>query len=187
MANISKFQIFNNCIDSLKETSKDQKNSQYMNNSSMDVVNFDKVKNTYSISGLNTSDFRSNDALIILNNDTNYIFVEFKNGTIDSGPKYELELEKIRNKINESLWIFNSITNFNISNDKASVKYILVYNASKNRKFAIKKSQSIKAGKKFFADNKLEHFLAFFKDVQTVTQIEFDQIINSIHSGTYIF
>ncbi|OEJ14040.1 hypothetical protein BFL38_04715 [Brachyspira hampsonii] len=75
--------ILKNNIDTLKNTSKDfsnKNNIQYMTESKINVINFDKVvieyKNKYCIENLT----KSNDALYISNE--NYYFIEFKNGKL---------------------------------------------------------------------------------------------------------
>ena len=75
VSSISKFSIFNQCIDTISNTSLDKSSSVRMSQSTLNVVNFDKVTSVYVLSGtsISTSGFRSNDALIVLNNDSNYI------------------------------------------------------------------------------------------------------------------
>lgn len=189
MPQLSTYQIFNDCIDNLYNTSLDNKTSEHMSqNTTLEVINFDKVAEQHTFSGTNiiTSGFRSNDALIILNNGSQYIFVEFKNGNIDATPNIEFKQEQIRTKINESLWIFNDITGKDVSYTRSNVKYVLVYNKDRNKRFALKKSLSTKAKRKLII-NRLEHFFCLFKDIQTLNEDEFNTLINDIEFGSYSF
>lgn len=108
MINLNSKNILTDNLVTLKETSYDKNNSQYMTNSTFQVVDFDKVKDSYSFrgTGLSSRNMRSNDALVILDKISNphFIFIEFKNGNLDRYCE-ELKHEKIRSKINESLWI----------------------------------------------------------------------------------
>ena len=58
--------------------------------------------------------------LFLFRKKNDFTFIEFKNGSIES--------ENIRNKINESLHIFNDTINENLKYDREHVDYILVYN-----------------------------------------------------------
>ena len=130
MINLNSKNILTDNLVTLKETSYDKNNSQYMTNSTFQVVDFDKVKDSYSFrgTGLSSRNMRSNDALVILDKISNphFIFIEFKNGNLDRYCE-ELKHEKIRSKINESLWILNDILAETISFDKQNINYILVY------------------------------------------------------------
>ena len=100
MIDFSKPNKLTNYQKTLKEISFDRANKQYMTQSEFKAIDFDCVKESY-YSGL-----RSNDALIITDFlKGKFLFIEFKNGNIKS----ELEKEKIRSKIGESLLIINDI------------------------------------------------------------------------------
>lgn len=98
----------------------------YMTNSEIQVINFDKVKESY-IREMNLSNIPcSNDALYI-GKDKKLFFVEFKNGVIKKS-----DIFNIYNKIYDSLLIFNDIIGENISFCRQHLYFILVYNERKN-------------------------------------------------------
>ena len=91
MIDISSKNILIDNFTSLKETSYDKTNSEYMTESQFQVVDFDKVKDVYTfkVSGLSSKKLRSNDALVILSEGekNKFIFIEFKNGKITAEKK----------------------------------------------------------------------------------------------------
>lgn len=116
--------IFKKNKKTLKETSKDD---------NVDVVDlldnaiyFDGVKNEYN-SHLNLKQCpKSIDAVLELDNYKNIIFVEFKNGNIDSNELYE-----ICKKIYDTLLIFSDITKKTIDFMRENIEFILVCNGAK--------------------------------------------------------
>lgn len=189
MINLNSKNILTNNMATLKDTSYDKDNSQYMTNSTFQVVDFDKVKDTYSFkgSGLSSRNMRSNDALVILDKTSNphFIFIEFKNGNLDRYCE-KLEHEKIRSKINESLWILNDILDETLSFDQQNINYILVYNKSKNSNYSIKNTIAKRAGKTFLITG-FNRYSVFFHDIKTVNEDEFKTIVSSLEKSKYVF
>lgn len=123
MRDIQKIEFFRDSITTLRETSYDEKNDEYMTESMMHVIDFDAVTQKY-IKGLNTSYFAaSNDALIDIGNEK-LAFVEFKNGSLK---KY-----KVRRKIYDSMLILCDLLDSDISEIREKLDYILVYNGEKH-------------------------------------------------------
>lgn len=118
----------------LKETSYDKVNNEYMVESDLQVCSFDKVKEWYvgnKIPYVNPNP-KSNDALFF--GQTESFFIEFKNGKIDNAVNYE-----INKKIYDSLLILFDL-NYkdkegkkvdSISYTRSNMNYILVYNKNK--------------------------------------------------------
>lgn len=176
--------IFKENISSFKETSRDSDGDMpgYMTNSEIQVINFDKVKESY-IREMNLSNIPcSNDALYI-GKDRGIVFVEFKNGVLKKS-----DIFNVYNKIYDSLLIFNDIVGENITFCRQNLSFILVYNERKNTcetndtgrqassKAIISKYIHNKAKKKFvrFGLDRFEKI--YFKEVYTYTQNEFEEI-----------
>ena len=176
--------IFKDNLSSFRETSRDTdgQESGCMTNSEIQVINFDKVKESYISEMKLPNTPCSNDALYI-GKDEKIFFVEFKNGV--------MKKEKIFNvyyKIYDSLLIFNDIVGENISFCRKNLYFILVYNEGKNScesdkvgqqdssKAIISKYVHNKAKKKFvrFGLDRFEKI--YFKEVFTYTEYEFEKI-----------
>lgn len=115
----------------LKETSIDthiQGQINYQTQLLVEVINFDKVKESYA-EKLHLKIFpMSNDALL----DTGkgiIEFIEFKAGKIKKHSKKEHE---IRKKIYDSVIIYTDLTGEKVSDMRQNVEYILVYNSLAN-------------------------------------------------------
>lgn len=127
--------------DSLKNCSMDTKNDEFMTESELQVVNFDKVKSLYIADlGLQDSKAHSVDAFVKGKNGSFY-FIEFKNGDI-SGIKNEIHL-----KIRDSLLLICDICKKEISDTRKDITFVFVYNEekanfSRQDKIAIAKANS---------------------------------------------
>lgn len=163
-------EVFRDNLSTLKETSCDSngKETEYMVNSEVQVVNFDKVKDSYIRSLKPVITPSSNDALY-LGRDNNLYFIEFKNGKLDHKQK-----SKLYYKIYDSLLIFTDIIGENISYCRKNLSYVLVYNEEKNSKAEIAQHITRKANLPFVRFG-LERFAnVYFKDVLTYTKNEFE-------------
>ena len=91
MINIGEYPILNHVI-TLKRASKDENGGhvEYMTESQVDVINFDKVKEAYAREKGLKSHPKSNDALYIQSGDID-TFIEFKNGYMEKGKGPELK------------------------------------------------------------------------------------------------
>lgn len=192
MIDLDKEKLFSENIDTLKHTSADGSNSEYLSNSNLSVINFDKVKDSYCLNLKHNSSAKlhSNDALYVDKSKSKFIFIEFKNGKLEGQ-----EFKDVQLKISESLLMFNDIINENLSFDRANVNYILVYNKEKNLAFEIQRTSSlskfnkilaIKAGKRFCI-NGFDRYFYFFHDVKTINQEEFNEIELKLQNNTYEF
>ena len=180
-------EIFKNNISSLKDTSRDSDSEVpgYMTDSEIQVINFDKVKESYIRKMNLTNTPCSNDALYI-GKDKRIFFIEFKNGVMKNQKIYN-----VYNKIYDSLLIFNDIVGENISFCRKHLYFILVYNEGKNScekysgwqqdssKAVISKYVHDKAKKKFvrFGLDRFEKI--YFKKVFTYTESEFEHVFLS--------
>lgn len=128
MININEIEIFNAHIDTLKNTSKDTENEDYMVESNLRVVNFDDVKRDY-INSLNLPVYKdgkserckSFDALYVDKKGTVF-FIEFKNGKMTG------ETKKVEIKMRDGLLLFCDLTEKNLGFTRKYVEFILVYN-----------------------------------------------------------
>lgn len=187
MINIDDFEIFNENITSLKETSKDDSNKEVMTECLVQAVNFDKVMKNFCNKNLTTR-LKSIDALLNCN-DKEITFIEFKNGHINNNK----DPYKIKEKIYNSVLVLSIITDKTVSEIKNCTNFILVYNNKKNQE------ETEKGGKKDryndspsrdSIENKISsfanrNFIRFgldmfesycFKTVNTYTEDEFEEI-----------
>lgn len=125
MNNINEIEIFKNNKDTLKNISGDK--SEYMTESLLEAINFDKVKKEYCCSLKLSNLPTSCDALYQAEE---IFFIEFKNGSMSSGKIYE-----IHKKIYDSILIFMELTGFKINEVREKVNFILVYNESKTKEY----------------------------------------------------
>lgn len=191
--------IFENNISTLKDTSIDKSPDsngivtiEYMTESKLEVVNFDKVKEEYIKKFKEAEMIKSIDALIV-EKDLE-VFVEFKNGDIsyyknskkDSDDLSEHCLKNnilydIEWKIRDSLLIYCDLLKKNISYTREKTDFILVYNEFKNKNKArddMKKSINRLSKKE---DELVKwgfgKYKFFFRNVHTYTQKEFESYI----------
>ena len=118
----------------LKQTSKDDNNEEYMTESTIRVINFDSVGgDKYSKNNKLNIQLKTNDVLF-LHNDKKYTFIEFKNGKLlDKTNKIDMKkLKDIELKILNSLFVLGDIEEKSLSSLKEITDYILVYNEEKN-------------------------------------------------------
>lgn len=191
MSNFSSIEILENNLTTLRETSFDKDNNMYMSQSSAEVVDFDKVKESCFINGISTKELRSNDALIINRENERYLFIEFKNGNITS----KIKKEEIRTKISESLLILNHILDKDLKYDKEHISYILVYNKEKNKEFENQRFSSLSKMSNILGNySKMSYLIKgfgryniFFRNVKTINEEEFQDISKQLENKTYNF
>lgn len=191
MINFEDYPILKNNMSTLRETSidyHDKEHISYMTSSSRSAVNFDGVKSEY-VKHLSLSENpKSNDALF-MSNRNDLVFVEFKNGFMDSEKKFA-----VRKKIYDSVIILTDILNMGISNLKDHMQYILVYNENvnaeekeiKNKKLYVQPSESFDNFAKIISRQAKSEYVCFgvkifenycFKNVHTYTEKEFEQFL----------
>ena len=118
----------------LKQTSKDDNNEEYMTESTIKVINFDSVGgDKYSKNNRLNIQLKTNDVLFLHNN-KEYTFIEFKNGKLlDKTNKIDIKkLKDIELKILNSLFVLGDIEEKSLSSLKEITDYVLVYNEEKN-------------------------------------------------------
>lgn len=129
MVDLMNFSVFSENRSTLKEVSADRRDESteiFMTESEKEVINFDKVKDSYVRPlGLNSIPC-SVDALFCDQTGT-LIFAEFKNGVMDSKKQYS-----VLKKAYDSVLIFNDITSSQVSDLRNSAEFILIYNESEN-------------------------------------------------------
>lgn len=111
-------------IKTLKETSKDKINEEFMTESQIEAIDFDQVKLDYSRKFNLKNIPKSNDALCKIFGE--FYFIEFKNGKINSRDLWK--------KIYDSVFILSDINGVSLSEIKKKISYILVYNEEKINK-----------------------------------------------------
>lgn len=192
MIDISTYPILSNHMTTLKNTSIDKRDDRtvvYMTESTIQAVNFDKVKEEY-VKSLKLSEVpKSNDALMADKNNK-LIFIEFKNGYMDKAKQFA-----VRKKIYDSVLIFADIVSTRISDMRTYIEYILVYNGDVNdnnpdiieKKTHIQPSASFNSFAKGVSSLAKEEYVLFgvklfenycFKKVHTYTEKEFEQYLS---------
>lgn len=179
MKNINEIEIFKNNKKPLKNLSYDE--SEYMTKSSLEAIDFDKVKDDHCRTLRLSEVPKSCDALY--QGDEIY-FIEFKNGSMSNVRIYE-----IQKKIYDSIFIFMELTGFKIADIRERVNFILVYNKSKVETY-LGKSREIQESESYnkilrtmsglakinISKFKLRQFEKYLvKNIYTYTQEEFDE------------
>lgn len=175
MINVNDYDILRNNRKSLKELSKDTANSEYMTESSLDAIDFDTVKESYTHKlKLSRANAFSVDAILCKNN--KIIFIEFKNGFMEKST-----IQNVHNKIRDSLLLCNAITDINVRTTQKEAEFILVYNERKNNSKKNITNSIMKKAKKEMILFGLQRFeTLYFKDVHTYTKQEFKQYIQNL-------
>ena len=183
MIDINNIDILKKSICPINETSIDNHDGNviYMTDSSLDVVNFDRVKELYIESLSLHEPPKSSDAYFI-HKDKMYL-IEFKNGLMDNKKIYD-----VRRKIFDSLLILTDILQIGISYTRQNLSYILVYNETKNPVDKEEKELQIspsrvkiadyflqKGNRKFIRFNLAGFERIYVKDMFTVTVSEFEE------------
>ena len=177
----------------LKQTSKDDNNEEYMTESTIKVINFDSVGgDKYSKNNRLNIQLKTNDVLFLHNN-KKYTFIEFKNGKLlDKTNKIDIKkLKDIELKILNSLFILGDIEEKSLSSLKEITDYVLVYNEEKNTpnernsiseigNYFINQgdisSEKIKTEKEEIICFGLEKFKGYcFKNIHTYSKEEFEE------------
>jgi len=177
----------------LKQTSKDDNNEEYMTESTIKVINFDSVGgDKYSKNNRLNIQLKTNDVLFLHNN-KKYTFIEFKNGKLlDKTNKIDIKkLKDIELKILNSLFVLGDIEEKSLSSLKEITDYVLVYNEEKNTpnernsiseigNYFIKQgdisSEKTKTEKEEIICFGLEKFKGYcFKNIHTYSKEEFEE------------
>lgn len=153
----------------LRETSKDKSNNEYVSECRIKVIDFDKVKTKYwSSLGVSDESSKSVDALVDCKDDK-ICFVEFKNGAFNG--------REIREKIKDSLLIFNQFVGWQLEKDRAELVFVLVYNGEVKRfgsRTKLAKKKAKRASIKYDPYGLFKMEGSFFCDVEVCEKAEFE-------------
>lgn len=165
----------------MAETSRDKDNNVSLIQSDISVINFDAVAREWKKDRECTNDPASNDVLFEDKEKDCLVFIEFKNGKIESK-----ERRNLHKKLYESLIVLADILEKPMGYIRNHVEYILVYNLGKNPNdgnSGVSESAGINSigqtvagyGGKEVILFKLDQFQTkkFVKDVHTYTAAEF--------------
>lgn len=169
----------------LRETSFDSSNKEYMTQSTLEVINFDGLKEKFFKKIKNNSEQKlcSNDALYFCGDNEIYM-IEFKNGRITKEEIYKLFWKNF-----DSVLIYMHYDLQDIGKLKDKLNYILVYNDDKNpdapgTSESISQSMSRNKLGQRLAENAKEEFVRFglgyfknysFKSVYMLTKEQFEE------------
>lgn len=191
MIDLNSYEIFSESRQSLKETSKDDSNSQdiqYMTTSEMEVINFDLVKRKYA-NALDLSEESATSVDAILPFRDGIIFLEFKNGIVNN--------RNIKDKARDSLLIFLGIIKKSIEYSRRYIDFVVVYNAEKNPVSSQKKERRLqetpsrvsiatclmnKAGEEFIRFDLERYKTLYYRNIHTYTKDNFDRYLLSLEA-----
>ena len=170
--------IFAENLSTLKTTSYDDDNAEFMTELEVPVIDFDNVKEQYLRNiGCQDESLTSVDALL---SKANYdVFIEFKNGSLS---KKEARLG-IYSKIQDSLLMLCDITDSHISQLRQCLDFILVYNEVKNpskhnmAKDYINDHLTALGGKEFVRFGLERYAGVYFRNVHTYNVEEFEEYV----------
>lgn len=172
-------ELFRENQNTLKELSKDtsKAETQYMTESELLAVDFDRVKRIYTNSlGLSEDTAKSCDGLAMV--PAGPIFIEFKNGKV---PK-----DDVKTKIRDSLLLYCDIVKQTISDTRQEMEFILVYNEKENQgqvkhsQREIKNHLAKKAGTEHILFG-LERFQTlYFRAVHTYSPSQFETFLQNV-------
>lgn len=180
MFDVTEYEVFNSRKSTLKNLSKDDSNLNdvvYMTESSLEAIDFDKVKTAYiNCLGLSEEKAKSFDALAFMGDGG--VFIEFKNGNMKN------EKQSVKIKIRDSLLIFCDIVKCHISDTRENFSFILVYNKEKNSNSHDSTSRTAISNHLMNQANMeivrfgLEKFQdLYFKEVHTYNEEEFEEYL----------
>lgn len=191
MIDLNSYEIFSESRQSLKETSKDDSNSQdiqYMTTSEMEVINFDLVKRKYA-NALDLSEESATSVDAILPFRDGIIFLEFKNGIVNN--------RNIKDKARDSLLIFLGIIKKSIEYSRRYIDFVVVYNAEKNPLSSQEKKRRLqetpsrvsiatclmnKAGEEFVRFDLERYKTLYYRNIHTYTKENFDRYLLSLEA-----
>lgn len=191
MIDLNSYEIFSESRQSLKETSKDDSNSQdiqYMTSSEMEVINFDLVKRKYA-NTLDLSEESATSVDVILPFRDRIIFLEFKNGIVNN--------RNIKDKARDSLLIFLGIIKKSIEYSRRYIDFVVVYNAEKNPVSSQEKNRRLqetpsrvsiatclmnKAGEEFIRFDLERYKTLYYRNIHTYTKENFDRYLLSLEA-----
>lgn len=191
MIDLNSYEIFSESRQSLKETSKDDSNSQdiqYMTTSEMEVINFDLVKMKYA-NALDLSEESATSVDAILPFRDGIIFLEFKNGIVNN--------RNIKDKARDSLLIFLGIIKKSIEYSRRYIDFVVVYNAEKNPLSSQEKKRRLqetpsrvsiatclmkKAGEEFIRFDLERYKTLYYRNIHTYTKDNFDRYLLSLEA-----
>ena len=191
MIDLNSYEIFSESTQSLKETSKDDSNSQdiqYMTSSEREVINFDLVKRKYA-NTLDMSEESATSVDAILPFRDRIIFLEFKNGIVNN--------RNIKDKARDSLLIFLDIIQKSIEYSRRYIDFVVVYNAEKNPVSSQEKKRRLqetpsrvsiatclmnKAGEEFIRFDLERYKTLYYRNIHTYTKENFDSYLLSLEA-----
>ncbi len=179
--------VLENYKKTMRDLSVDSTNKEYMTDSLVQAIDFDRVKDQFT-SGIGYRDCKSpmsNDALYIDSDGTHY-FIEFKNGA-------NITPHELSQKNYDSTIILAMLLSEKLEALKDNLQYILVYNEEKNtEEFLIKryvqKSKERDSIGKLFSKKANTTFVFFqqdffkgylFSEVFTLNKKEFQEMFVS--------
>ena len=154
----------------LKQTSKDDNNEEYMTESQIKVINFDSVGgDKYTRNNNLRIQLKTNDVLF-LHSDRRYTFIEFKNGKL-LDKSNRIDIKNTLKEITNYILVYNEEKN--LPNEKNSISEIGNY--------FINQGSSLSVGENTFGKDEiicfgLEKFKNYcFKNVHTYSKEEFEE------------
>lgn len=168
-------------ITTLHETSKDASNKdniQYMTDSNVKVVDFDKVKECYHnlYAQDNQKDLISS-ADALAKTSESLVLIEFKNGNMQNSD----QKRKVKEKLRDSLLLLSGIIDKSIAYSRVNVDFVLVYNEDKDKsRLSISKHISGNANEEFIRFDLKRFKHVYLREIHTYTKAEFNRYLGKL-------
>lgn len=168
-------------ITTLHETSKDasdKDNIQYMTDSNLKVVDFDKVKECYhSLYARSKQKDLISSADALAKTSESLVLIEFKNGNMQNSD----QKRKVKEKLRDSLLLLSGIIDKSIAYSRVNVDFVLVYNEDKDKsRLDISKHFLGKGGEELIRFD-LERFKhVYLREIHTYTKAEFSYYLDEL-------
>ena len=149
--------LYDNCKTTLKETSKDSTNKDYISFSTIEAYKFEAVRDAYCDDNklIPKEEVNACDALYIDEKQNNEVYlIEFKNSPLLTS---NINHTEIKETLLGSLLVLTDINRIGISETRKNTKFILVYSSAKDRIKRAEKSLASKTIDKKFNFKKYEN------------------------------
>lgn len=181
MIDFKDYELLVSNITTLHETSKDasdKDNIQYMTDSNVKVVDFDKVKECYHnlYAQDNQKDLISS-ADALAKTSESLVLIEFKNGNMQNSD----QKRKVKEKLRDSLLLLSGIIDKSIAYSRVNVDFVLVYNEDKDKsRLSISKHILREANEELIRFD-LERFKhVYLREIHTYTKAEFNRYLGEL-------
>lgn len=164
--------------DTLHELSKDEEHDEYLTDSKVRALDFDKIKRGFTqVFHVSEDGFHSVDAILQDKTDDVFYFIEFKNGAFDPG-------REVVPKIPDTIILFADIMGLQIAEIRDKCEFILAYNVDA-KPFTSQEERDLKIHRYLYDRAERENVRfgmrrfknTYFRDVHTYTEDQFEEFL----------